>query len=920
MLFKILHGDKSRISTDITPYHEGYCYVTHDGYFYVDMNNERVKLNAKDAEKLTGYDIKTILNSSDIEIPTSKAIKTYIDNTVANASGNVELDTTLTKAGNAADSKAVGDALVEKADKSEGAFFVVGSGTTDSTNKTSTWAGTSDRITEYYDGLTIRYKIGVAGQTTTTLNINGLGAKTVYLFNTTKLSTQFPVNSIINLIYHADLNSGCWVCSDYDSNTNTYQRVYPTTTNTEYPITARYNTTTGSSYYAEYGRYSTGVTLNPYTNTITATKFKGALTGNADTATKATQDGGGNVITSTYETKTEGTTKITTHNADTSAHSDIREQINQLSSEINTPDYVIAEAESTISKVFSHGTLGRIIRFIAISDTHEDSAKTYNAQISESNKHAGQAIKYITDRIGIDFVAHLGDASSCGAWTTTYEPTALHDDIKNINKFVFSGVRGIKTAFIPGNHDMINMNGYSLLNSGAYSLFGNMCSGNKDRLGGWGYFDIDDANVRVMYLNTSDSPSSAAYLTLSQSQKNWLCEILMDVNTKGNADEWKVILLSHAPLDFGGANISEEILLPYVNGESYKSYNFSGKNNAKIISNIHGHVHCFSYGYIADKIRRFAIPNACFIGSNHYGSRTEYADWADTATYNKTANSGKDTSFSLITIDIDNGQCYVDNYGAGIDRVFSIDYKSDVEIIPTGMSNISYNGTTTIGETIENDKFNFTVTYSNGTSTVVTCATSVSPKTITTIGNNIVTITYTEGSVSITGTTTIVGTEAPIINLLNLDRTYMSGTAGENINNNLNESAAYLNVAYSNGVFNTSACTASNITENSVTVKESGLGGICVAYAVYVPDIGTQAYKLTFDYSGVGKCRVYCSYANNGTITAGGQLFANETAGATGSADATINTTNGGYTWVILYFSSNTGNIKTFTNVSLTKA
>ena len=52
MLFKILHGDASRISTSITPYHEGYCYVTHDGYFYVDMNNERVKLNSKYADML----------------------------------------------------------------------------------------------------------------------------------------------------------------------------------------------------------------------------------------------------------------------------------------------------------------------------------------------------------------------------------------------------------------------------------------------------------------------------------------------------------------------------------------------------------------------------------------------------------------------------------------------------------------------------------------------------------------------------------------------------------------------------------------------------------------------------------------------------------------------------------------------------
>ena len=60
MLFKILHGDSSKISLDVTPFHEGWCYVTHDGYFYVDLNvgteespdYQRIKLNAKDAETL----------------------------------------------------------------------------------------------------------------------------------------------------------------------------------------------------------------------------------------------------------------------------------------------------------------------------------------------------------------------------------------------------------------------------------------------------------------------------------------------------------------------------------------------------------------------------------------------------------------------------------------------------------------------------------------------------------------------------------------------------------------------------------------------------------------------------------------------------------------------------------------------------
>lgn len=217
----------------------------------------------------------------------------------------------------------LGATLNGKADKSEGAFYIEGSGTTDATAKTSTWVGTSDRITDYYDGLTIRYKIGIEGQSTVTLNINNLGAKTVYRFDTTKLTTHFPVGSIIHLIYHEDLNDGCWISNDYDANTNTQQRVYATTTDKEYPITARYNNTTGETYYAEYGRYTTGVTLNPSTKTITATAFKGKLTGNADTATKATQDASGNVITTTYETKANVTTKLT----------EVNNQIAQLSEE-----------------------------------------------------------------------------------------------------------------------------------------------------------------------------------------------------------------------------------------------------------------------------------------------------------------------------------------------------------------------------------------------------------------------------------------------------------------------------------------------------------------------------------------------------------------------------------------------------------
>lgn len=222
------------------------------------------------------------------------------------------------------------DELDAKAKKEHGIYYIEGTSTT-----AGTWIGTCNDITEYYDGLTVAYKVNKAGASTTTLNINGLGAKTVYLRGTTKLTTQYTENTVIIAVYTTVSGTGRWYVNDYDANTNTYQRLYPTTSNVEYPITTRYNTTTGETYYAEYGRYSTGVTLNPSTNTITATAFKGSLTGNADTATKAVSDGNGNNIVNTYATKTELTTRI----------SELEAQLSALEARMNALNLGFVESE-----------------------------------------------------------------------------------------------------------------------------------------------------------------------------------------------------------------------------------------------------------------------------------------------------------------------------------------------------------------------------------------------------------------------------------------------------------------------------------------------------------------------------------------------------------------------------------------------
>lgn len=123
---------------------------------------------------------------------------------------------------------------------SDGPFYVAGTNSiacvTTSPYYASRWKGTNNQITSLYTGLTINFKIDVAGNGSygTVLNINDLGEHPVCANVSTYISTRYGVNCIITLIYDANqtatayINSssastitGVWKIADYDS-TNTY--------------------------------------------------------------------------------------------------------------------------------------------------------------------------------------------------------------------------------------------------------------------------------------------------------------------------------------------------------------------------------------------------------------------------------------------------------------------------------------------------------------------------------------------------------------------------------------------------------------------------------------------------------------------------------------------------------------------------
>ena len=101
--------------------------------------------------------------------------------------------------------------------KENSTYYVEGTGTT-----SGTWLGSISGLTAYYDGLTIRYKIPVSGAGTTTLNINSLGAKTVYHYGTSKVTTHYPVGAVISLTY-ISANGGSWTKDMYYDSTDDYR-------------------------------------------------------------------------------------------------------------------------------------------------------------------------------------------------------------------------------------------------------------------------------------------------------------------------------------------------------------------------------------------------------------------------------------------------------------------------------------------------------------------------------------------------------------------------------------------------------------------------------------------------------------------------------------------------------------------------
>ena len=372
-----------------------------------------------------------------------------------------------------------------------------------------------------------------------------------------------------------------------------------------------------------------------------------------------------------------------------------KSEVDSLVDNEAVPAYVTTEV-NRLAAVVNARRSANTLTMLFIGDMHADPehiqlTAEQTATLSAALKHAGQAVNALAELVPFDLMAVLGDYVY-GTQQTTASGLKCFDEINGYIKKGFSKAQNIRIA---GNHDDLRYNHTTdYLNGGQlYSLVGKYSTmpvyGSREK--NYGYIDFDSHKVRVIFVNANDGTTNGPENgNVSEEQLQWFADTLGETGQKTG---WHILILSHQPIDFRTVSPLGNIVSDYIDGASNTYYNFTNKNSAKLIGNIHGHIHnCLvdnlykisNGSATAMTAYRMAIPNACFYlngNGNGYDPTLNYGinysdnDYATAAYQTKISGGANDTAFTVVTIDLANEMAYADQYGYGhyknCDRSFS---------------------------------------------------------------------------------------------------------------------------------------------------------------------------------------------------------------------------------------------------------
>ena len=427
--------------------------------------------------------------------------------------------------------------------------------------------------------------------------------------------------------------------------------------------------------------------------------------------------------------------------------------------------------------------------FGAVSDIHVyNGDATYEAKSKASARHAAFALEMVGAMAGCDFIVNLGD----NCWENGIDTTNAMAGARFANTALKPGFDRLTSFNLVGNHDKSDNTQAQYDMIGVHNDFDVRST---TQIRGFGYKDFTDKKVRVIVLNTCDYLNASGGCAMSYEQKDFLMRAL-DLSAKSDCEEWQILLLSHIPLDWNGGDYNfyqdlQSILVAYSFGDvakitvnqsyalhetpsnyaTYKSgvltYDYSGKNFAEIIANIHGHVHTNHIGSIANAyITRIATANTN-PDLNKTESYPDYGDYSISASdankIKKISGTAKDTSATFYCVDLAHKNIYAYGYGADADRQTSYGDRESYSVTYT-LTSVTSSNTEAV---VYLDEVYATILSASSGYTIDSVTVTMGGIDITSTAysdkDNSITIDYVTGDIVITATASKVVTYKNII-------------------------------------------------------------------------------------------------------------------------------------------------------------
>ncbi len=599
------------------------------------------------------------------------------------------------------------------------------------------------------------------------------------------------------------------------------------------------------------------------------------------------------------------------------------------------PTYHYVESARVAQKIadFKDAHPNHLI-FGAVSDIHVYNGNaTYEAKSKTAIKNDAFGLEMVGSMAGVDFIANMGD----NPWENGLDTDNAMLGAQYSMNALKAGRERLKSYSLVGNHDTSESTQkvYDLI--GVHNAFGTPSS---TLIRGYGYDDFDDKKVRVIVLNTCDYWNIKGGCGMSYEQKDFLIRAL-DLSGKEDGAEWQILLLSHIPLDWNGGDYNfhadlQAILNAYEDGTTatitvnssyargetpsnyatYSSgklvYNYSGKNVAKIIANIHGHIHTNKVSKIVNTdIARVATVNAN-PDLNKSESYPDYGDYsisaAEASKLAKVYGTAKDTAATFYCIDLDEQTIYAYGYGADVDRI--IPYKdATVYAVAYNLDNVVSSNTVT--GAVEGSAFTATLSVSDGY--------ALETITVTMGGVDITSTAYADGVISIgevTGDIVITATAkdnyVPHWDIADRTDAMVTYEAATVAHASVCSRKNYIVGISSTGLIFRDKVTAHTISGNNVTLTASEFN-----YNIGLPYQLEPGASYTFKATASQSARLrVATFDSNGLYVSGSESYSSS---GTGLTHAFTANSNKGY-WTVLMLDVRTaGNTTTFSNISLTK-